>query len=564
MTPSLVALALVSSSAGAAPVIDAVQAQIHPAGLGFLSSELSDSTWAIAPDGPVVFDYGCYELTIENLDLALVFGPVSLVAGSNRLALDAEVVSAEGRDMRLDARGTGGACITFGTDIEEVTVRDMTVNGELFPRIVDDQLAVTFFEPLQLDADVSIDLAQLPDFVEEGLLLFLEDALLNFAVTELEEQLPDLLAGLTVDGFLYQTEIAGFSLGILPSAVTSSEEGLYASATVDLGGDGGPGRRVDLSPRGDSHIAVGLTEALVEEVAVAAFDQGLIQPGSDTTGDLFRDLLEGLGLGTDLQVQLGTNVAPRVRIADGVMAIALPQTSLSIRNAEDELLLSLDVDLDGLLELRVDAGSLRLTAHELVASITRLDASRVLEEGPENLQGFLEGWAVRAAAAALEDLEIYESHFEALGYVLRVDESAFEDQAALAWATLFRSDDPRVDRTPPDTTGQVRLDGAVLRATFSGTDDREGPLVYSYRVNGGSWSTWSADTEAVVAASPGANRFEVKARDIWHNEDPTPAGGTVEFVDATGGCGCTPTGAPSSGLGGLALLGWLFARRRQR
>ncbi|MEO0601715.1 MAG: hypothetical protein AAF211_09775, partial [Myxococcota bacterium] len=323
-------LALLAPSASAEPVVNGVQAQIHPEGLRFLSDELSGSTWSVAPEGDVTFDWSCYDLTIEDLDLDLVFGPVSMVAQTNRLVLDAQVVSAVGTDMFLDGFATGGACFDFGTGIDEIAVRDMTVSGELFPRIVDDgTLALTFLDPLQIDADTTIDLTAIPDLVEDGLLLFLEDALLNFAENELQEQLPGLLASLTVDGFLYQSEFAGFAFGVTPSAVTSSEEGLYASATIDLGGDGGPGRILELGPRNGSHFAVGLTEAMVEEVAVAAFDQGLIQPDSEATGGLFDELLTGLGLEGDLTVQLGTNVAPEVRIAAGGMAVALPATALT-------------------------------------------------------------------------------------------------------------------------------------------------------------------------------------------------------------------------------------------
>lgn len=546
------------------PVENGIQAQIHPAGFRFLSRELSGSTWALKPTD-VQLEWECYAIAIAEANLELEFGRVDIQSSFNRLELDAEVVSAVGRDMHIDARSPGGVslCVPFQGAITELAVRDARLTGDLFPQIYRDTIDITFLEPLELDADATVDFTSIPNFVEDGLLLFLEGALLNYAETELEEELPALLASLTVDGFLYQTEFAGFEFGVTPSLVSNSEEGLYAAANIDFGGDGGPGRIFNLEPRGTSHVAVGLTEAIIEELAVAAWAQGLITPDSETTTTLLSDLLTGLGLGEGLAAQIGVNVAPKVEITGEGIRLRLPKTAVSL-DSEGQTLLDLEVDLVGLLELKVERGSLLVTAHDLTANITRLDASRLLEDGPENLEAFLEGWAIRAAISAIDNLEIYQSHFEALGYVLRIDETAYEDQGVLAWATLFAEDDPAVDRTPPDTRGNVKLEGNVLRATFEGSDDRPGPLVYSYRINGGSWSSWSPETEAVVNLPEGDTRFEVKARDSWHNEDPTPAGGTVTYAVPRRRCGCA---AGPSGWGAVGLLGvfglW-SVRRRQR
>jgi len=555
--------ALLAPSATAVPVDNGVQAQIHPAGLRFLSRELSNSPWSLASSkGPLDLTFECYAMTIDNANLELTFGEVSLTTERNRLVLDAEVQSAVGRDMHVDANATGsGLCVSFEGDVVEMSVRDLRVSGELLPTIIDDTLDVAFLQPLEVDATTSVDFANVPNWVEEAALLILEDALLNYAGNELEAELPNLLASLTIDGFLYQSEFAGFSIGVVPSAVRTTEQGLYASASIDLGGDGGSGELLDLPPRDGSHVAVGITEAMVEEVGAAAWANGLIAPDSETTNALFTDLLDGLGLGRDVQVRLGINTEPRVRITPEGMAIALPATALTVTNPAGQSLVALDADIDGLLELKVERGSLLLTAHELLADVTRLDASALLEDGPDNLEKFLEDWVVKAAAAAIDDLELYQSHFEALDYVLRVDHSAFEPGAVLAWARLFRSDDPAIDRTPPDTSGQVRLEGDTLRATFEGRDDRPGELVYSYRLNGGSWSSWSTETEATLTARPGDNRFEVKARDEWYNEDPTPAGGTVTRAQDEG-CGCATPTVP--GPLALLLVPLLAIRRAQR
>jgi len=89
------------------------------------------------------------------------------------------------------------------------------------------------------------------------------------------------------------------------------------------------------------------------------------------------------------------------------------------------------------------------------------------------------------------------------------------------------------DNTPPETfidagpSGQIPVGNATF--SFSGSDNQTaGPsLVFSWRLDSGPWSPFSADTSANLsglAESP--HLFEVKARDLAGNEDPTPASRT--------------------------------------
>jgi hypothetical protein len=89
------------------------------------------------------------------------------------------------------------------------------------------------------------------------------------------------------------------------------------------------------------------------------------------------------------------------------------------------------------------------------------------------------------------------------------------------------------DNTPPETfidagpSGQILVGNATF--SFSGSDNQTaGPsLVFSWRLDSGPWSPFSADTSATfsgLAESP--HVFEVKARDLAGNEDPTPASRT--------------------------------------
>src|SRR6266511_3483188 len=89
------------------------------------------------------------------------------------------------------------------------------------------------------------------------------------------------------------------------------------------------------------------------------------------------------------------------------------------------------------------------------------------------------------------------------------------------------------DNTPPETfidagpSGQILVGNTTF--SFSGSDNQTpGPsLVFAWRLDSGPWSPFSVDTSVTfsgLAESP--HLFEVKARDLAGNEDPTPASRT--------------------------------------
>lgn len=87
-----------------------------------------------------------------------------------------------------------------------------------------------------------------------------------------------------------------------------------------------------------------------------------------------------------------------------------------------------------------------------------------------------------------------------------------------------------VDNTPPDTqlTGGPAGEISETTATFTwtGTDNLTplASLQFAWRLDSGSWSSFSSDTTAALSnLSEGPHNFEVKARDLAGNEDPTPA-----------------------------------------
>lgn len=87
-----------------------------------------------------------------------------------------------------------------------------------------------------------------------------------------------------------------------------------------------------------------------------------------------------------------------------------------------------------------------------------------------------------------------------------------------------------VDILPPETqidSGPAQ--GAAvcsLPVTFgwSATDNTPDGITYSYRMDGGQWSSWAAETSfSYDALSDGPHTFEVKSKDLVGNEDVSPA-----------------------------------------
>jgi RHS repeat-associated protein len=87
-----------------------------------------------------------------------------------------------------------------------------------------------------------------------------------------------------------------------------------------------------------------------------------------------------------------------------------------------------------------------------------------------------------------------------------------------------------VDNTPPDTVlvgGPAgEHDGTAATFAFTGHDDLTplAGLTFAWRLDGGPWSAFAGATVASVdGLADGTHTFEVKARDLAGNEDPTPA-----------------------------------------
>jgi sugar lactone lactonase YvrE len=119
-----------------------------------------------------------------------------------------------------------------------------------------------------------------------------------------------------------------------------------------------------------------------------------------------------------------------------------------------------------------------------------------------------------------------------------------------------------VDNTPPDTQITSGPSGtasaSAVSLSFAGADNLTPiqSLVFSWRLDGGAWGAFDAATTATLAnLAPGPHLFEVKARDLAGNEDPTPAQRTFEVGSAVQVHITSPADGASVVAGSLLVQG---------
>jgi hypothetical protein len=286
-------------------------------------------------------------------------------------------------------------------------------------------------------------------------------------------------------------------------------------------------------------------------------------------GNLTPTGSEGPGVGTSPGCELPTTVYAEVAGADGRPNTAdddfiLAPASPAIGQGLDPRTLGLDSGLDALFEADFVRPDARLAADSGggfdIGAIAR-NSLPVPDPQPPQVTiispragGFLRGAAaVQAQAAALDAVTglTLRAGSQSLTSSLQPAPPARATTATATWQTATVPDGVYtftaaardlagrtttasrlaiVDNTPPDTeitSGPAStLNATTVSFTFTGTDNLTAPgnLVFAWRLDGGSFSTFSASTtKTVTGLMAGLHTFQVKAQDQAGNEDPTPA-----------------------------------------
>lgn len=547
----------------AAPVERAVQAEIYPQAFDFAADQLTTTPFEFGPYDFSTY-YDCYyELDVSGFNLEVEIDSVDVELENGSLAIDVRLGQVRGEN--IDVSGISGwfdVCIDFDTTIQYLELQDGRIQGTLVADpTADGGVRLSFAGEPELWGTFDSQIEWFPDDIVWA---FFGDLVLDeigaFAADALPGLLEDPISG------VFDSPLGDLQLSARISDLDASRDGLFAAADIDLGGDGdGSGPTLDVGPRGDSHFGVALSDGLVRDVVGVAWDGGVLSGDSPATAALVDDLVATLGLPEDVETSLGLDEDPAVTIDGDGVALELPRATLEAWDG-DEQLLRLVVDLGAVLEPDVDPalGDIVLSAHDVSIDVEELDAEHLVQdqEGEDHLRDFLQGWVAEAVSSSLEDVPVFGSRFGAWGYVLRLDELELQDEGVATWFTVFDADDPAVDLVAPDTW--VKSDGRTVE--FGGVDDRDGPLSYAWRVDGGAWSVWTAEARArLPEQEPGKHVVEAIARDGWQNEDLSPASATFtvdrDAREQKKGCGCA-SGGP--GVGGLGALVAALAGLRRR
>lgn len=552
----------------AAPAERGVQVQVQPATFDFIEQELTEEPFDF---GPYSFNtsYECYyDLTIDNFNLSVEIESVGVDLKNGSIDIDVQLGLVRGENIFVaGVSGWLDVCIDFDTTVQYVELTDGRLQGSLRAVPKGDGVALEFIGTPTISGFFDSEIDWFPDDIVWA---FASDLVLEEVGSYLVEAIPGVLEE-PFSG-VFDSPIGELPVELTIDDISSTPDGLYAAADVDLGAEGGDGPTLDLEGDGESHVAIGVTQDLVRDVLSVAWESGVLEDGAESTEDLVDDLLSELGLPEGVTTSFEIGEIPEIAIDSEKLTLEMPSASLAAYDG-DEKLFEMVLDLDGELSPDIDArsGAILLTAHEIGIDVIELDADNLVEdeEGEKNLTSFLEGWVVDAVGTAFRETPLFGSIFDTFGYVVRLDEVQLQDEGAAAWVTLFRSDDPEVDLEPPDTDAEVNEDKGT--AHVEGDDDREGDLLFSWRIDGDSWSMWSdeQDIELPDDLSEGSHIFEAIARDSWQNEDPSPAvvvfevdpgKGKKKGKDKKKGCGCQ-TSLPGLTFPGLLLLTTLVRRR---
>lgn len=569
-----------------------LQVQVFPTLIDKLASWLDGETYAVAKKD-VSAEYDCWDLLgVRNFNLDIPVEEVTLTPRNGELDIRLEFGEIRGEDMELyavDEEWTD-SCVEFEAWVSYVSLTDASLEAALTLDVDPDAFHFGFDGTPVITGDLDTDIEWFPDDI---VLYFFEDEILAALEESIAEVVPGYLDEMVAETVL-EGEYEDWSFGLEPVGATITSDGVWMEADASVGwsgDDGCPMRGVDASDGrnptldfgdGDgSSFGVGLTERMVADLFLALYEDGYfcfteenVQEFLLLVQDLFDPSVAGLGATAEL------GEAPEVRIDRDGIHFALSAVEIRVTGELDgqtRTLLDVTANLSGLLELSLDrpVSSFKLSVVDLDLDITRFDAEHlVVGDGSaeRHLQDFLEGWVVDWAVKETQDVELYGSLWHLYGQVILVDRLEYEDGGLRLYCTLYDEDDPAVDSEAPETTAEAYKQGRdTVRISWGATDDRDGALAWSWRMDGRAWSSYTTEGFVDIAGvKDGTHTVEVVARDGWWNVDPTPALITfdVEALAAApsgggGGCGCE-AGTGASGYVATALaVAWAGRRRRK-
>jgi len=571
-------------------------------GLDFVEGQLANQEVFLVPDDISKEDIQCFDsvgiddpmvdFAIEGASLEFVDNPdsIDLTIRLSHINLHGELYG-EDEDF-LDL------CPSFDVEIDEFRITGLVFQTRISPWVDENRnLQVDFIDPPELYFDdIVIHLEYISDSIED--LIFSNEFVQDFIMVSLsdllQEKVPELLQESAFQA-LFEGDAVGFdyTVGVNDIAIDSNGSNIILDvqvssalptaecitelppATHEVVGTTGLGTNGDLSM-----LEASVSDALLSKALYTAWRIGyLCFTDEHAELEVFEVLLDGLNaaLGEKLQYNVVVGSPPSVKIgANKQITIDIQDFFLEAFSSfsnEKKLLFRVNSDLtaNAVLDLNPGTNQLLLTIDTLDVEFSELQSEVLYSDSPtaeEDLKQFITGYVLPRMQNELSQLPVSNALIDADEYLLFIDEMKSHEGHALAGLTIYDIDDPNLDRIAPDTFYTYAPPSIVWGTTkttvnFDATDDRDGTLAFSYKLDEGAWSTWQVERSVELnTLVDGLHTLSIKSRDRFMNEDETPAVASFEVrakEHAPTGCSCSLPGSSPVKNTWPSLIALLFA-----
>ncbi len=269
-------LLLLTAPVLAVPVSGDLQVRLFPSAVEFAEELAESMDTSIAYDTLEYGKYDCYELLqITDFNLEIPIDDVEIAYGQDILTLEVSFGQIHGEKIGLYGEsGWWDTCLDFDKTIEYIILDKGHFSLPLQAvRDEEGRLSFTWSEAPLVTGELDTDISWFPDSV---VLYFFEDLIFEYIGNYVAEVVPPMLEeymgqslldgdydGLLVEMVVGELELTDevFALSI------DSELGFEGEAACDLGdlGEsvGGGAPELDFDDDDDAHMAIGLTEAFI-------------------------------------------------------------------------------------------------------------------------------------------------------------------------------------------------------------------------------------------------------------------------------------------------------------
>ncbi len=573
------------------PVSKGVQVRMQPGTTELLDTIFTGMTIPVQQSVHLQ-NISCFdELGVDDIDIELTVKSVRMVPRDHYLFIELDLEDIVAHDLYLwtDDPAFDG-CPTMEWTLEEVSFKEPHLEARLGGYVQDGKLVFDIEGDPVVTGELDTDH---PGFVDDVIVALFDDMIIeqvaNAALAEVPPMLTEFVADTVLTG-----EYGDYSmeLEIEEARLQPDKFDIIAAGSVDWNGEQvcfpppatpepiGRSPELDLGGHEDVTVAVGVTEKMLNDVAQNGYESGWWCLHSDLVEELLSQIQEAF------DPEVGTLDASAMPTQPPVATIEPDGTRLSFQGLQfwvgpdddpSDHVIQATVNMDGKIELGInqDLTSITLTLKEIDVQFVEWDVQYIIsdrEGAAERMRDFFEDWVIHWIEDQMDAVTLFAAQYHVWDLVLRVDDVEREPGGLKVFLDIKHISDPEVDLQAPDTTvNAVPTAPGEVSVEFGATDDREGIIAYSYRIDGGSWKVWNTETSRVIdRLDGGEHTIEVQSRDLWLNVDDTPAMATftVEAVPEPAppppieGCDCDHRG-PGAPVGVLGLLALGLVRRRR-